>query len=382
MAFLKKRLFTPGPTELLPEAQRPPVSIYHRSEEFKQIFLEAAAELAALFKTGRQVLILTSSGTGAMEAAVSNLLSPGDRAIAVAAGKFGERWVELCRAFQVEVEAIELPWGESVDPDEIEKRLARGRPARAVLLQACESSTGAANDIETIGRIVARYPETCLVVDAITGIGAMPVEADAWGLDVVIAGSQKAFMMPPGLAFIALSEKAWRAVERGRSPRYYFDLLREREMQRSGETGFTPAISLVQSLHAALGRIKAAGGVDQLVRNAHLQASATRAAARALGLELVARRPADALTAIYAPEGLSSKNIVREMRARFGITISGGQGKLKDMIFRIAHLGYYDFYDTLAAINCLELTLALVGHRPEPGAAARAAQQVYLDMKI
>ncbi len=312
-----------------------------------------------------------------MEAAVTNLLSPGDKALVVVGGKFGERWEELCRAFNIDVETLSLEWGAAADPHQIKQRLDAAPSIRAVFVQACESSTGMANNMAGIGSVVKKYPQTCLVVDAITGLGTMELKTDEWHLDVMVGGSQKAFMLPPGLAFISLSPKAWELSQQARTAKFYFDLAKERKSQSEGQTSFTPAISLIQALHPAL-EFMTKIGIDDFVKNATLQAAATRAAMAALGLELVSTSPADAMTAVYAPQGIEAGKLVAELNKRFGLVISGGQGKLKGKIFRIAHIGYYDFYDTIALINCLEICLQNLGYKFDLGAGARSAMETYL----
>lgn len=381
--IIKKRLFTPGPTPVLPEAavgMTAPI-LHHRKPEFKTLLKESHRMLQSIFKTDGDVLIVASSGTGAMESAVTNLLSSGDKALVIVGGKFGERWEEICHAFGIKTDAIYLEWGDAVDPQEIKRRLEKDDAIRAVFIQACESSTGVANDIAEVGRVVAKHPRACLVVDAITGLGTMELRTDEWHLDVVIGGSQKAFMLPPGLAFISLSSKAWELVKQARLPRYYFDLARERKAQAEGQTSFTPAISLIQGLHPALQFITRMG-IDNLVKNSARQAAITRAAVKALGLKLVASAPADAMTAVYTPPGIEADKLVSELNTRFGIILSGGQGKLKGRIVRIAHLGYYDFYDTIALVSCLEVGLQQLGYNCDPGAGAKAAMQVYRTFAI
>jgi aspartate aminotransferase-like enzyme len=380
MTFSKKRLFTPGPTPVLPEAvlaMSAPI-LNHRKDDFKRLLRESTAMLKSIYKTENDVLILTSSGTGAMESAVTNFLSPGDRVLVVVGGKFGERWEELCRAFRLNVVKVPVEWGDAVDPIDIEIHLERDPSIRAVFLQACESSTGVANDIARIGHIVARYPRTLLVVDAITGLGTMDMRTDEWYLDVVIGGSQKAFMLPPGLAFVSVSTKAWEFAKESTLPKFYYDLTKERASQGEGQTAFTPAISLIQGLHSALTYINRFG-VDHLIGNAALLAKVTRAAVTAIGLRLVARSPADAMTAVYVPKGIEGNKLVSELSQQFGIVLSGGQGKLKGKIFRIAHLGYYDLYDTMAMISCLEIALQRLGYAAPLGEGVKAALQTYLE---
>jgi aspartate aminotransferase-like enzyme len=378
--IIKERLFTPGPTPLLMEAQARALTatLHHRTEAFRKLLRETLENLRYFFNTKNDVLILTSSGTGAMEASVSNLLSPGERMLVATAGKFGERWGDLAAAYGVEAVRVEAPYGQTVDVAEVARRLAKDGPFRAVYIQATESSTGVMHHVRALGEAVRDFPATCLVVDAITGLGTSDLRPDEWGLDIVIGGSQKALMVPPGLAFASVSEKAWKLMESAKLPRYYFNLARERQALAKGATSFTPATTLVVSLHAALEYIRQMGR-ENLIANAAFLAEATRAAAHALDLKLfAAASPANALTAISAPEGMDSGAIVKEMRARFGAIIANGQGSMKGKIFRLAHLGYYDAPDLFAALAALELVLRKLGHKVELGSGVRAAQEVWL----
>jgi aspartate aminotransferase-like enzyme len=381
----KNRLFTPGPTPLLPAAQTAMASFtaHHRTADFRALFQRVLADMKDFVGTKNDVLVLACSGTGVMEAAVSNLTSPGDNVLVLTAGKFGERWTGLTKAFGCSVDVLSKPYGETFSLDEIRARLT---PAtRAVFVQATESSTGARHDIEGIAKIVrAHGDETLLVVDAITGLGTTPLDVDAWGVDVIIGGSQKALMMPPGLAYCAVSDRAWKHMEKTTSPRFYFDLRKERKSAAKGETAYTPATSLFAALGAALDFIRNMGngdlakGREALVNNAELCAEMTRAGAKALGLKLYASTPAAALTAITSPDGLDSGKIVKEFRESFDAVVANGQGEMKGKLFRIAHIGYYDYLDTIGILGALEHVLARATDKPvEYGAAVRAAQQVY-----
>jgi aspartate aminotransferase-like enzyme len=376
----KRRLFTPGPTPLHPavqEALARPV-LHHRTAEFRSAFGDSVTALKAFLKTD-EVLILAASGTGGMEAALVNVLSPGDRMLALVAGNFGERWASLGKAHGMDVKTLTAEFGEAVAPAAVEKALADDASIRAVFVQLSESSTGAAHDVEALGRIVRGHPGTVLVVDAISGAGAMKMETSAWGLDVVVVGSQKALALPPGLAFVSVSAKGWERIEAAKAPRFYFDLRRERKAQAGGETAFTPAISLVIALKAALDFVESVGGVDGLVRNAGVLAASTRAAAHALGLPLLAPRAhGDALTALYPPPGLDAGAIVKALKAEFASTVAGGQGALTGKIYRVAHLGYYDATDILGLLASLEIVLHRLGHRFELGKGVAAAEAEYL----
>src|ERR1700758_1448154 len=383
----KTRLFTPGPTPLLPAAQfaMAAADIHHRTPEFRALFLKVLAQLKVFVGTQNDVLLLSSSGTGAMEASVSNLTSPGDRVLVLTAGKFGERWTGLAKAFGCNVDVLSVPYGETFSLDDIRARLNSNSDARAVYVQATESSTGARHDIKAIAKIVREHgDDTLLVVDAITGLGTTHLDVDGWGVDVIIGGSQKALMMPPGLAYCAVSERAWKRMDTTPSPRYYFDLRKERKSAAKGETAYTPATSLFAALGAALEFVRGMGngdlakGREELVNNAELCAEMTRAGAKALGLKLFASHPAAALTAISSPDGLDSGKIVKEFRESFDAVVANGQGEMKGQLFRIAHIGYYDYLDTIGILGALEHVLARVTDKSvEYGAAVRAAQQVY-----
>ena len=381
----KNRLFTPGPTPLLPAAQTAMASFtaHHRTADFRELFQRVMSDMKQFIGTKNDVLVLASSGTGVMEASVSNLTSPGDTVLVLTAGKFGERWTGLAKAFGCKVEVLEVPYGQTFSLDEVRARV--NNRLRAVFVQATESSTGAGHDVEGIARIVrAQGDETLLVVDAITGLGTTHLDVDGWGVDFIIGGSQKALMMPPGLAYCAVSERAWKRMEMTTSPRYYFDLRKERKSAAKGETAYTPATSLFAALGAALEFVRRMGkgdlvkGRKELVNNAELCAEMTRAGAKALGLNLYASKPAAALTAISSPEGIDSGKIVKEFRESFDAVVANGQGEMKGKLFRIAHIGYYDYLDTIGILGALEHVLARVtGKDVQYGAAVRAAQEVY-----
>ena len=385
----KNRLFTPGPTPLLPAAQTAMAAYgaHHRTADFRALFTRVLTDLKEFIGTKNDVLVLTSSGTGFMEAAVSNLTSPGDRVLALSAGKFGERWVSLAKAFGCEVETVTAPYGETFSPDAVRAKLTPD--IRCVYMQATESSTGARHDVETIAKLVRSssdaLPDTLLVVDAITGLGTTRFDVDGWGIDVIIGGSQKALMIPPGLAYGAISERAWQRMETAKSPRYYFDLRKERKAAAKAESSYTPATSLFAGLAAALDYVRQMGdgnlaaGRDALIANAELCAAMTRAGVEALGLKLFApSAPAAALTAVAAPAGADSTAICKRFREQFGAVVANGQAEMKGQLFRIAHIGYYDYLDTVGVLAALEHVLAeLTGRKVEYGSAVRAAQEVY-----
>ncbi len=381
----KNRLFTPGPTPLLPAAQTAMASFtaHHRTADFRALFQRVLAGMKEFIGTQNDVLVLACSGTGVMEASVSNLTSPGDKVLVLAAGNFGERWTGLTKAFGCNVDVLSAPYGETFSLNDIRAKLTSG--VRAVFVQATESSTGARHDVQGIAKIVrATGDETVLVVDAITGLGTTHLDVDGWGVDVIIGGSQKALMIPPGLAYCAVSERAWRRMETTTSPRFYFDLRKERKAAAKGESAYTPPTSLFAALGAALEFIRGMGngdlakGRETLVDNAELCAEMTRAGVQAVGLKLFATAPASALTAVHSPEGIDSGKIIKEFRESFDAVVANGQGEMKGQLFRIAHIGYYDYLDTIGILGALEHVLArCTGKTIEYGAAVGAAQQAY-----
>jgi aspartate aminotransferase-like enzyme len=383
--LLKNRLFTPGPTPLLPAAQNAMAAFtaHHRTADFKALFARVLADMKDFIGTSNDVLVIASSGTGAMEGSISNLTSPGDKVLVLTAGKFGERWRDLAKAYGCQVDLVEKPYGETFSLDEVRAKLTP--ETRAVYVQATESSTGARHDIEGIAKLVHKNgDDTLLVVDAITGLGTTHFDVDGWGIDVIIGGSQKALMIPPGLAYLAVSERAWKRMETTKNPRYYFDFRKERKSAAKGETAFTPATSLFAALGAALDFVRQMGNGDlaagrkALVDNAELAAEMTRAGVKALGLQLYSSAPGAALTAITAPAGLDSGKIVKEFRESFSAVIANGQGDMKGKLFRIAHIGYYDYLDTVGILAALEQVLATVTDKPvEFGSAVEAAQRVF-----
>jgi aspartate aminotransferase-like enzyme len=381
----KNRLFTPGPTPLLPQAQTAMASYgaHHRTAEFRALFTRVLADVKEFIGTNNDVLVLTSSGTGFMEASVSNLTSPGDRVLVLTAGKFGERWTSLAKAFGCAVETVTAPYGETFALDDVRRTLTP--EIRCVYMQATESSTGARHDVEAIAKLVRALPDTLLIVDAITGLGTTNLDVDGWGIDVIIGGSQKALMIPPGLAYGAISERVWQRMETAKSPRYYFDLRKERKAAAKAETASTPATSLFAGMAAALDYLRQMGdgnlaaGRDALIENAELCAAMTRAGVQALRLKLFAPgSPAAALTAVAAPAGADSTAICKRFREQFGAVVANGQAEMKGRLFRIAHIGYYDYLDTVGVLAALEHVVAeATGKAVEFGCAVRAAQEVY-----
>jgi aspartate aminotransferase-like enzyme len=316
-----------------------------------------------------------------MDASVSNLFSRGDKVIVCTAGKFGERWAEIAKAYGLDAVVLTAEYGDTVSPERVSKALSENPHARGVFVQASETSTGAAHDVKAMGAAVAKT-DAILVVDAITGLGTMPLDIDGWGLDVVIGGSQKAFMIPPGLAFMSISPKAWKFADTANLPHFYFNLKKEKKSGDAGESSWTPSTALILALGEALKYVKQIG-MPNLIENAQLLARATRSAVQKLGLELFApQSPGSSVTSVRAPKGMDSGLIVKEFRNRFGAVIANGQGSMKGQIFRIAHLGYFDFADLFAVIAGLEIILHANGYPVEFGAGVRAVEEVYVEAAV
>jgi aspartate aminotransferase-like enzyme len=390
----KTRLFTPGPTPLLPAAQfaMAAADIHHRTPEFRALYQRVLAQLKDFVGTRHDVIILSSSGTGAMEASVSNLTSPGDRVLVLSAGKFGERWSGLAKAFGCEVDLVSVPYGQTFDLNAVKAALKL--ETRAVFVQANETSTGTRHDIQAIAKLLKdQKSEALLVVDGITSLGTTHFAMDDSGVDVLIGGSQKAVMIPPGLSYLAISDRAWERMEATYNPRYYFDLRKERKNAKNGESAYTPAVALIAALGAALDWIAAqastpdnptgdlAEGRKKLIDNAELIAEMTRAAVQALGFKLFSASPGAAATAVLAPEGIDSGLIVKELKSRFAAIITNGQGEMKGQIFRIAHLGFFDYLDTIALIGALEQVVvkSLPQLNAKFGDGLIAAQKVFAE---
>jgi aspartate aminotransferase-like enzyme len=379
--MVKKYLFSPGPTMLPPEVllkMAEPI-MHHREPEFERIFGEIREGLKYLFQTKNEVLIFTSSGTGAMEGAVSNLLAKGDKALVVRGGKFGERWGEICKAFGIEFIPIDVEWGKAVDPQKIKKALESDPSIRVVYTQASETSTGVKHPVKEVADIVKKHENTVVVVDAITGIGVFDLPMDQWGLDVVVSGSQKALMLPPGLSFVALSDKAWKLVERSNLPKFYFDFKKELKSAQKNQNSFTPAISLFVGLRESLNLIQKEG-LESVFKRHEKLATAARSAVKALGLDLYAPdSPSNALTAVKVPDGIPGGKLKNLFFEKFGITVAGGQDQAKGKIIRIAHLGYYDRLDMVMVISALEMLLKEMGYAFQLGAGVKAAEEVLIE---
>ncbi|MEA3305451.1 MAG: alanine--glyoxylate aminotransferase family protein [Candidatus Omnitrophota bacterium] len=364
---------TPVPEDVLQEIAKP--IIHHRTSQYRQIFKEANDGLKYLFKTKNDIFTFASSGTGAMEAAVVNILSSGDKAIVVRGGKFGERFGELCAAYGVDVIPVEAEWGKSVDPGIIKKKLAENKSVKAVFATLCETSTGTKNDIESIGNIVSGTGAV-LVVDAISGLCADDLQTDEWNVDIVCCGSQKGMMLPPGLAFLSVSKKAMGMILKSNLPKYYFDVKAYKKSLDKNDVPWTPAIGMVRGLCKAIEIVKSEGIDKVLERHARL-ANASREAVKALGLELFSSSPTNAVTAVKAPSGIDGQLLIKTLRNKYGVTIAGGQAHIKGKIFRIAHLGYMVEFDTLTVLSALELVLKELGYEFKIGSGVSAALGVF-----
>ncbi|MCX5669492.1 MAG: alanine--glyoxylate aminotransferase family protein [Candidatus Omnitrophica bacterium] len=375
----KEYLLTPGPTPLPPQislAMAKPI-IHHRTPQFQEILKEASLGLKLVFQTVNDVFIISSSGTGAMEAAVINLLSAGDHALVVQGGKFGERWTEIAKAYGINPEIIDVEWGKAVSPEEIKRRLKSNPQIKAVFTTLCETSTGVDNDIAVIAGIV-KESSAVLVVDAISGLGAVDLKTDAWGVDVVVAGSQKGLMLPPGLGFISVSPKAWKLVEASKSSRYYLDLRKAKKALDKNDTPFTSSITLIVALNEAL-KMMQEDGLENIFKRHKAMANATRSAMIALGLELFAPTAAsDGVTAVKVPAGIDGEKLVKTMRDTYGVTIAGGQDELKGKVFRIAHMGFIAESDIIIGLSCLEKVLTQMGYKFTLGTGISAAEEVFL----
>ncbi|HWE40582.1 MAG TPA: alanine--glyoxylate aminotransferase family protein [Isosphaeraceae bacterium] len=374
----KPRLMTPGPAsvpeDVLLELARP--VIHHRSAEAKQVIVEVAAGLKEVFQTQNDVLILTASGTGAMEAAAVNTVPPGKKALVLSAGYFAARWANICKAYGIQAVSLETEWGRPVDPESVANALKQHPDTVCVMGTLSETSTGTGHPIEEIGKVVAET-DAVFAVDGISGVGAMECRTDAWGIDLLCVGSQKALMLPPGLAFVAVSPKAWARIDAFDATSFYFNLKLARKKMKEFDTPFTPAHTLILALRESLRRIQAEG-IEAVWERHRRMSAACQAGIQALGLELFSSRPAEGLTAFYVPEGLKDADIRGRLYDRFGITVVGGQDKLKGKILRVGHMGYTDELDVVAGLAALEMVLNDLGLDVEPGRAVTAAQQLLL----
>jgi aspartate aminotransferase-like enzyme len=383
---MRQRIFTPGPTQI-PERVTVAMSQpfpYHRGPEFKKLFEDVTANLQYVFQTQSEVLLLTASGTGGMEACVANLLLSGQKALVIVAGKFGERWQELCQVFGIETVVLEVPWGEAPNLDELKKLLQSHSEVAAVFCTHSETSTGVASDIKAIAELVHAHTDALVVVDGITSVGVLPFYFDKWRIDVCVTGSQKGVMVPPGMAYAALSERAIKRFEvqqqdaslkKRRLPHYYLDFAKAREAATERMTAWTPAITLLMGLQESL-RMMRETGLENLWRHYARLAQSVRAGVQALGLELFAKAPSNALTSVKVPIGIDGRKLGETLRTQYGVTIAGGQGPLKGKIFRMTHMGYYDHLDMVSLIAALELALRDLGWELEVGAGVAAMQRM------
>lgn len=374
---MKYRLLAPGPTpvpdRVLSVMAR---SVYHhRTPAFEEIFADCRSQLQWLYQTKHEVLTLSCSGTGAFEAVFQNFFSPGDLVINVGGGKFGERWGQMARVFGLEVVSVDVPWGEAVEADRVESALKQHPSAKAVVCVASETSTGTRHPYEKLGQLVRSKEDCILVVDGITAVGVWDIQPERDGIDVLATGSQKALMLPPGLAFLSVSEKAWRLQAKSKMPRFYFDLAKERKAQASNQTAYTPAVSLMIGLRESLTMMKEEG-LEKIFSRHRRMAKATRTAMGALGLQLFPKSPADSLTSVCMPEGLKPNAVYAGLRDRANLTIAGGQDQLKGKIFRVAHMGYFDELDVFTLLSALEVILSQEGYLFSPGASIAAAMPI------
>jgi aspartate aminotransferase-like enzyme len=377
----KRYLLTPGPTPVPPEvlaALAQPV-IHHRERDFREIYERCLARLAAVYRTEHDVLMFTTSGTGAFESAVANLTSAGDRQLVLSAGNFGERWAGMVKAFGAELVHVRLEWGETPEPEDLRSALEDAGDVRVVYLTHSETSTGVVCDVQAL-TAVAKEAGAVVVVDAVSSLGAVPLETDAWGIDVVVSGSQKALMCPPGVAFTSVAPAALEAAATASAPRYVFDWERTRKAQAKLDAPFTPAISIVRALDVALGLLLEEGLEAAFDRHARL-GRACREGAKAMGLELFSpdEERSAVVTAIRSPDGVDATDVVSALRDRFGITIANGQGELKGKIFRIGHIGWFDVFDITTALAAVELTLADAGAEIERGVAVTRALEAWAE---
>jgi aspartate aminotransferase-like enzyme len=372
----KYYLLSPGPTpvpdEVLTAAAKP--IIHHRTPEFSDIFMETTEGLKYVFQTEQDVFILTSSGSGAMETAVVNTLCPGDKVISLSGGKFGERWGKICRAYGAEVKEIALEWGDIFSKEQLADELAAQPDTKAVFSTLSETSSGTIYDIQGYGEAVAET-QAIMVVDGISGIGATPCPMDEWKVDILVAGSQKSFMIPPGLAYIAFSDKAWKFVENATMPKFYFDAKAAKKSLGKRTSPWTPAVSLIIQQKKALDIIQSMG-LEKLFEHHRILGDATRAGVKAIGLELLSKNPGNILTAIKVPEGIDGIKLVKLMQGKYGAYIAGAQDPHKGEFFRIAHLGYMGGFDVITALSALEMTLGELGYDFESGKAVKAAEDI------
>ncbi len=377
---MKKYLLAPGPTQvssqvLLSMAQ--PI-IHHRAPEFITLLERVKTDLKWLFQTQNDVLIIAATGTGGMEGSVTNFLSSGDKALVVNGGKFGERWMKICQAYGVKVEEIKVEWGYAAKPAAIAAALQANPDIRAVFTQASETSTGVAHPIKEVAAVVRDYENCLMVVDAVSAMGVFDIRTDEWGLDVVVTGSQKALALPPGLAFVSVSEKAWRQGEKAKNAKFYFNFKKEREALSKNQTAYTAAVSLIVGLDQSLSMLKEEGLQNVFARHG-LLARACQEGMKGMGLSLYPKEyPSDSVTAVSSPEGYDGQTIYKDLRIKYGITAAGGQDQLKGRVFRIATMGYVDTFDIITAVAAVEMVLKGMGHPLKLGTGVGIAQEILL----
>ena len=379
--MLKRYLLAPGPTPVPAEillSMAAPI-IHHRSPDFLPVLDSAKKGLQWLYQTKNDVLILSSTGTGGMVGAVNNFFNQGDEVLVVNGGKFGERWTKICQAYGLKVEEIVVEWGYAVKPEEVEERLKKNKNLKGVFVQATETSTGVYHDIQMLSSIVRKYEDTLFVVDAISALVAHDLRTDEWGIDIMVGGSQKGVMLPPGIAFVSVSEKAWKKAETSKIPKFYFNFKKERENLAKNQTNFTSPVTLIIGLNAGLKMLQAEGLENVFKRHERL-AHATRKAVQAIGLALYPKEsPANSVTAIMTPPGIDGQAVYKNLREKYGITTAGGQDKAKGKIFRIAHLGYSDRFDIITAIAGIEMVLKGMGYPVTLGTGVAVAQALLMD---
>jgi aspartate aminotransferase-like enzyme len=379
--MLKRYLLAPGPTPVPPEvllSMAMPI-IHHRAPDFLPVLDSAKKGLQWLFQTKNDVLILASTGTGGMVGAVNNFFNAGDKVLVINGGKFGERWTKIAQAYGLKVEEIAVEWGYSIKPAEVESALKKSPDIKGVLVQATETSTGVYHDIEGLGKVIKNYSDTLFVVDAISALVAHDLRTDEWGIDIMIGGSQKGLMLPPGLAFVSVSDKAWKKNEIAKMPRFYFNFKKERENLAKNQTNFTSAVTLIIGLNEAIKILQKEGLENVFKRHAGL-AHATREAVKALGLSLYSKEsPSNSVTAIEMPAGIDGEAVYKTLREKYGITGAGGQDKAKGKIFRLAHLGYADIFDIITGIAALEMALKQLGHPVKLGTGVAKAQELLME---
>jgi aspartate aminotransferase-like enzyme len=379
--MLKRYLLAPGPTPVPAEvllSMAMPI-IHHRSPDFLPVLDSAKKGLQWLYQTKNDVLILCSTGTGGMVGAVNNFFNQGDKVIVINGGKFGERWTKICRNYSLDVDEIVLEWGYAVKADIIEEKLRKNKDIKGIFVQASETSTGVYHDIQRLASIVKGYNNTLLIVDAISALAAHDLRTDEWGIDVMVGGAQKGLMLPPGIAFISVSEKAWEMAKTSKLPRFYFDFKKERENLAKNQTNFTSPVTLIIGLNGSLNMLQAEGLENVFKRHEKL-ALTTRKAVQALGLELYAKEsPSNAVTAIMTPPGIDGQGVYKNLREKYGITAAGGQDRARGKIFRIAHLGYVDKFDVITAIAGIEMVLKGMGHPVKLGTGVATAEELLME---